>query len=511
MGRDTDIISYKDYLSCFRSILIAPAGHGKTTAIADCILQCPEQSCYLILTHTHAGITSLRKKLNENKINTKRYRLDTITSYAQNLVLSFLGTSNLPPQEDKSYFKDIITECTRILSSSVIQTIIKLSYDGIFIDEFQDCTKDQFSMILSLGANIPIHLLGDPLQGIFDFGSSLVNFTDDIKDFTVYDLLKHPWRWDKTNPQLGAQILQIRNLLLNNREIDLNYYDAIHIEKYPEGINEYDPKYLKWLRDTISKYDNDSFLIIYPYYNETIKGGKYRKRGFLTDRIKLKSKIYSNRFVILDALDNPEYYRCAKFIDTCIINNKSNTYIKSITDIILILRKLYIESTSISEWIDQKRKTFINKVMMREKSTQLIELFNKYRASSSVLNLFSFIDYFIKLPGIKCKFKEFYWEMKRASIIAITYSISLFDAIARLKNTIRRVGRNIDGRYIGSTLLTKGLEFDTVIICHADKFEDAKNFYVAISRASRNLVLLMDNTIVHFSASLCDHSIINQM
>ena len=30
-----------DFIHSHRGVLIAPAGHGKTTAIADCLLQCP--------------------------------------------------------------------------------------------------------------------------------------------------------------------------------------------------------------------------------------------------------------------------------------------------------------------------------------------------------------------------------------------------------------------------------------------------------------------------------------
>lgn len=82
-------VDWTSYLKCQRGLLIAPAGHGKTTAIADCIMQCPEESRYLILTHTHAGIASLRAKFNEKNIPQKKYQLDTITGFAQRYVLSF--------------------------------------------------------------------------------------------------------------------------------------------------------------------------------------------------------------------------------------------------------------------------------------------------------------------------------------------------------------------------------------------------------------------------------------
>lgn len=68
-----------------------------------------------------------------------------------------------------------------------------------------------------------------------------------------------------------------------------------------------------------------------------------------------------------------------------------------------------------------------------------------------------------------------------------------------MRNVVRRGGRKIRGRCIGTTLLTKGLEFDTVIILDAHRFEDSKNFYVAISRACKNLVILSKEQTLHFA------------
>ena len=59
-----------DFIHSHRGVLIAPAGHGKTTAIADCLLQCPNGVCQLVLTHTHAGIASLRKKFRAKNVPT---------------------------------------------------------------------------------------------------------------------------------------------------------------------------------------------------------------------------------------------------------------------------------------------------------------------------------------------------------------------------------------------------------------------------------------------------------
>lgn len=84
------MIEWKEFIKCNRGLLIAPAGHGKTTAIADCLLQCPESSCQLVLTHTHAGIASLRSKFHKKNVPSSRYHLETITGFAQRYVLNYL-------------------------------------------------------------------------------------------------------------------------------------------------------------------------------------------------------------------------------------------------------------------------------------------------------------------------------------------------------------------------------------------------------------------------------------
>lgn len=45
-----------------------------------------------------------------------------------------------------------------------------IKYDHLIVDEYQDCTVGQHQMIMSLSTILHTHILGDPLQGIFDFG-----------------------------------------------------------------------------------------------------------------------------------------------------------------------------------------------------------------------------------------------------------------------------------------------------------------------------------------------------
>ena len=75
---------------------------------------------------------------------------------------------------------------------------------------------------------------------------------------------------------------------------------------------------------------------------------------------------------------------------------------------------------------------------------------------------------------------------------------SIYDSMITYRNRIRVIGRKVIGKCIGTTLLTKGLEFDCVVVLKANHFKCKKNFYVAISRACKKLVLCYDNNNITF-------------
>lgn len=65
------------------------------------------------------------------------------------------------------------------------------------------------------------------------------------------------------------------------------------------------------------------------------------------------------------------------------------------------------------------------------------------------------------------------------------------------RNVLRRKGRKVMQKSIGTTLLTKGLEFDNVVILNAQKFDDPRHFYVALTRCSEKLVVISITAVLH--------------
>lgn len=172
----------KNFLSEKASVLIAPAGHGKTHFITECLSQASDEKPFLILTHTHAGIDSLKNKFQNNKIPRNKYVLETISGFSQRIVTTILGEASLPLIDDKNrdYFSETLKLCSDLLQKRQVKFVISLSYSRIFVDEYQDCTFSQHCLLMNLLGSLPLHLLGDPLQGIYNFGDErLVDFDND--------------------------------------------------------------------------------------------------------------------------------------------------------------------------------------------------------------------------------------------------------------------------------------------------------------------------------------------
>ncbi len=494
------MLDLQSFISCKRGLLIAPAGHGKTTVIADCIKLCPERSCQLVLTHTHAGLASLKNKFKCKNINPSKYHLETITGFAKRYVSAFSDTSTLPDEDNSNYFDVVLERCYTLFCSSVVRNIIEVSFDGIFVDEYQDCTIDQHNMIMMLGSRLPLHLLGDPLQGIFSFeGRPLVSFKDDLSQFTCFNFLDTPWRWKITNPSLGNFISKIRADLLIGKSVNLRNQFQQRVSILIQSADREDrirnlAKLLRFLKD-------DSILIIYPSYKDRANG-RIELRGGLHERISLKKRVdYSDKFSILDAIDSPHYDRCARMVDSYLSECVYNCQIKKVATLYNIINHFFLKKSEVDKWISKDKNAFKNRI--KANASYSLALNVKYSSFEESPNLIHFLDvlsFIVELPGIKCYHRVFYRIMKECCSIAIMNKLSMTESMKLLKSRIRHQGRRIDRYCIGTTLLTKGLEFDTVVIWDAHKFDNPKDFYVAISRARKHLYIMTETDKVTFGA-----------
>ena len=485
-----------NFLGVNKGLLIAPAGHGKTHIIGNCVKMCPDNTIQLILTHTHAGINSLRSKFKKLGILHNKYKIETISGFAQKLVLAYIPQNKIPAQDSKEYFDYIIQESSNLLKLVSVQTIIKNSYHGLFVDEYQDCTVDQHNMIMKLADLMPIHILGDELQGIFSFAGQKVDFTKDLMGFERFDFLTEPWRWklDGNCEKLGKKILNIRDQLLSTRKsISLVQDEEAHffVYKYKpidNGCYSIIKKYLDSIKDK-------SILIITPTYIDSKSG---RLRGGITDRADMRKRMrieYS--FSLLEAIDDKSFYSVAKDIDY-LLNTKSRSRTK-LSKIYNLLSKLTFNVTELKEWIEPKQN-YIKKKRGKNSnlSEELKKCYNTFVNDCSLNSIVCIINFFSNTLCLRPKRPELLHSLSTCMRNAILNNNSVYENMIEYKNRIRHIGKKIDDRCLGTTLLTKGLEFDTVIVVDAHLFSDKRNFYVAISRACKNVIILTENNQINW-------------
>ncbi len=475
------MVDIETFISGLKTKVIAPAGYGKTQFIAECIKYTYERNKgkQLILTHTHAGVASIKSKLLKQGVRPSAYNVETICGYAQKYVLGFMA--NQVPEQKAVGFHDIIIEkATELFSKRPIIGIIKKTYTGIFIDEYQDCTLKQHNMLMKLKDFIPMHVLGDPLQGIFEFREQLVEFNECLCDFSdEAGTLEIPWRWRSTNSnnlELGESIKEIRRHIEVDSIIDLSVdRPGITFIRTSGGVYE-DTLYKRSLLRLANTYDN--ILII---DNRQIK-----------QRQKLRNSLGLQRFQLIESIDDRDFYNISAKLDDLCTSERQFSLFKEICE------SFIFNKTDIANWFNATGLKCKRSQSDIEKCNLLKSHIEKLQNNCIDKQSLHYIVKFMK-DELKLKYQR--PELLNAIIKAVKDAaisdMSICDSMYAYKNKIRQAGRSLHSKCIGSTLLTKGLEFDNVIVLDAQTM-DCKNFYVAISRACKTLTIFSSSCTLDF-------------
>ena len=468
------------FLSADKSMIIAPAGYGKTYTIADCIASYDGNKKILVLTHTHAGVASLREKFNQKQISPSLYHLETICSFALDLTRVFhINKEEIPPSSDAgSLFLFAVEHATKILNAGPIIKYISIKYDHLIVDEYQDCTISQHKMIMVMSNTLKTHLLGDPLQGIFGFRrESIVDFSDaSFTPFNAnYQTLDIPWRWNNANKNaLGQELSSIRNKLLSSSAINLQDYTEIELVLAPE--NEYATPRSLYKSTIFNAVQDDSVLLIHPT-SESIE-----------PRIKFIQQFPQLRMV--ESIDDTIFY------SSCLSFDNLSGY-PLITAVVNLLRKVG-SKTQIDAWFSEagglKNKRSAADQQIRRNVEKII---TSLVSRKSYANIAFLIEAIVKLPNVKIYRTDCLRDICQTLREADRLGISATKSIERNRNILRQKGRKIQGRGIGTTLLTKGLEFDTVVVLNAHRFTDKKHLYVALTRCCKRLIIISNSPILN--------------
>ena len=184
-----------------------------------------------------------------------------------------------------------------------------------------------------------------------------------------------------------------------------------------------------------------------------------------------------------------DYYKFCKECD--------NRYGESLLMYLLdFCRKVFLK-TAVNAWF--RDGTVKNKREDRDKliSAKLSRICENLKECKSYALVAELIMCIMRLPNNNTTRSGFINDLITILNDAYRCNDTALNALKRNRDKCRKHGRKVDGRYIGTTLLTKGMEYDTVVVLNAHEFDDPKHLYVALTRCCKNLIVMSEQMVLH--------------
>lgn len=447
-----------------KAYLEAPAGYGKTHAVALGVKQAfPLKGRQLILTHTHAGVHSLTGKLAKLSVPREAFTVETIAGWCLKYAASFKGVSKLevlqPRREGWNSVYPAALECLKV---PAILDVVLATYGGLFVDEYQDCTIAQHRVIMLLADRLPCRLLGDPLQGIFDFAGQCVDLSKDLSDFTALDPLETPYRWENAgSAELGAWLHEARKRFLKGESLT---FDG-PIQRIAVDRQSLNAKCLTTLAL------DGTILVAHQVDNQA--------HSF--------AKGIGGRMKSMEEMDCVDLMDFADSLDNG--DNLSNT---------IALLEFILEATShatanCNRFIHALRRDGRLDVGRYRSQRELATAIQSCVENGGPEHLLQVLELVLQINNVSIFRSELIGETKRCLKAMATGRHENYSSAAfAIRDMTRRLGRK-SGRCISSrVLLVKGLEYDHVVVANAAGLKP-KELYVALTRATKTLAIQADS------------------
>jgi hypothetical protein len=445
-----------------------PAGTGKTHLLAAAVAIAAESgNRSLVLTHTNAGVDAIRKRLCQFDVPTALFRVETITSWAFSLVGAYPGLAGISVTDapDWTLSDSYVQGAASVAGARAVVNVHSISFDFLYVDEYQDCSLVQHDLIIKLAQAIPRTIvLGDRLQAIFGFrGNPLAKWDTHVLPVfpaLVYEPVAH--RWSAHSPEFGQWLLSIRPHLVSGQQFDLAAHaipgliwnaDAgpTSIASVAYGFRNFNETVVlldKWPSDVAS--------------HASRLGGSYSVMEDIQGRF-MRDK--------LSTLPPQGDFRLAAwfadFAKDCVIGLSG-------LDTAVIGRLMKNQA------ITHYARAGIEQVLAALDSLRTNPTYEQLGHAKAVIRA---------VPTLKV----YRWEAWDDTLEAIAATADngepAVDNLARRRERLRRTGRRSHARIASRTLLVKGLEYDHVMIADLSKMRDPRNLYVALSRARKTVTV----------------------
>jgi len=454
-----------------KGYVIAPAGYGKTHLIALAVKAASNRQ--LILTHTFAGVNSIKTKMTALGVPTSKYQIDTIASWSLRLCLAYPATSGWKTENPTNKQWNKLYECcAKLLAKKFIQHVVAATYAGVYVDEYQDCSNLQHTLVCALAEILPSRILGDPMQAIFDFdeGEPVDWDVSVYPTFACLGQLETPWRWEKAgDPDLGAWLKDARAKLELGQKIDL-------LNGLPPCVKRAytDPQYLaakqySSLCDLLG--DNASVIALHG-------GGQDSK-----NKTHLLARTMAGRFSSIEEVEGKELHSFINKLGT------AKTIQVAFLQTLAFAKKCF---TGVDKALAAgTRRGEVAKQSKGTKYPLVLHAANAYLNDPTAYHLKAFFLALKANPETSAYRRDLLYRFLNVLKIHIDgEGATLSQAAILYQREMRHRGRPISHKkLIGTTLLVKGLEYEHAVILDADAL-DAKDLYVAMTRGTKSLTII---------------------
>ena len=455
--------------------MVAAAGCGKTEQIARATQISDGRR--LILTHTHAGVDALRKRLKRRGVSGDKFRVETIAGWSLRYGISFPGRSGLHCElpRDESDWNGVYEAAAKLVNCGAVNSVLTSSYSGVFVDEYQDCSKLQHEVVKSIAAHLPICIFGDPLQAIFDFkGQKPVDWDADVfPSFAKAGELSTPWRWKKAgNTALAEWLADARKVLEKGSALDLRTRPScVSWHSLPMDSGPRQGKIVGTCKSVMGQAGDGGLIVIGDAANVNTRAALAQQLasvGFSTIEPVGCANLYATAKKMTAKVGFVRLEAAMDFICACMIGAERNPFLDAV-----------------------KSQQGGGKAGMAKFGELVKDGIAVAESNGSFYApLLALMEGFYARSDTRIYRREMFFAMRGALRMTCARSLDdLGDAIWEVQNRVRHAGRIIAKRSIGSTLLVKGLEFDHAIIVHADSMT-RKDWYVALTRATTGLTIL---------------------
>jgi len=460
-------------LASRRSFAVAAASCGKTELLGQLVAD-QRSGRQLVLTHTHAGISAIKKRLAKMHVPRDKFCVDTIAGWCLRYGAAYPAISGYRPgAEADPDWRAIYPGAENVCRTALGRRIISESYNGILVDEYQDCSLKQHALVRALAEYIPCRGVGDPLQTIFGFGDDPVVPWANVKsDFDVMDdALTEPWRWRRkgTNLALGEWLIAVRKQLTETGRLVIA--DDAPVTWVQHNAAAEAPEAWAATCWSVNAPTNETVSAILKWPSQC----------------KDLARRMGGRWPIVERFDDPDLLQ----LGVRLVSADGPVVVEALVK--FVSERMTGVGTALKTAVDAiKAGRGISRIAKnRDHADRLSALANAPTPANALA----------WLEGVLAH-KGDWWLYRRECVFQLREAlrrctsntfVELPERVAAARTRARHLGRHTNHRTIGTPLLVKGLEFDHAVLLWEPAHLSVQGLYVALTRASKSLTIVSNS------------------